>query len=273
MQKQNLLVIDGHNFLFKSFSVPFKFNSTKGTPLHVITTFLKQIRKSVEIVEKEEGLCTHIAIAFDTEHSADTNKGLLPEYKANRKQDYSQDEDSPFHHIDNIKHMLKLLGITTFEDNSCEADDYIASLTKKFVNENKGKVFIASSDTDYYQLVNEYVKVIKLGRGEEYTILTPEYIYQELKISPENYILYKSLVGDPSDNIPGVPGIGKVKASKIINKLFEYNLEPFTSIIERNMKLIQLDSEIKCKIEIPVLALNREKLFMNNKFLFEECCF
>ncbi len=147
MSKKNkiLLLIDGHNFLFKSYGVPFKFYSSNGTPLHVLTTFLGLIKRALKVEKFSD-----IAVVFDSE-SKNSNHSISDSYKANRKSDYSNDEDSPFKHLPLIKKSLKFLKVKTFEKRGIEADDMIGTLAMNYLKKNKnGKVFIASSDSDFY---------------------------------------------------------------------------------------------------------------------------
>jgi DNA polymerase I len=271
--QNTLLLIDGHNFLFKSYSVPFKFRSPSGTPLHVTSTFLNLLKKSINIVEKETGQCTHILVAFDCQGSTDKNKSIYADYKANRKHDYSLEEDSPFEHLVLIKKVLEASGILYYEDPQYEADDFIGTFAKDFVNQNNSKVVIASTDTDFYQLVNERVNLLKLGREGVYDVITNKYIYDQLQITPEQYVLYKSMVGDPSDNIPGIPKIGKIRASKILNNTFPFNLEEYSELLQRNKELISINCEVAYKLKWELHKVLKDKIYINNQNIFDSCGF
>lgn len=106
VSEMSLLVIDGHNLLFKSYAVPFSFKSAKGTPLHVVSTYLKYLRTLVQTYTPKE-----LVIVFDTE-TVTENRTLSEEYKANRKYDYIEDEDSPFIHLLIIQKVLDFCQIS-----------------------------------------------------------------------------------------------------------------------------------------------------------------
>jgi 5'-3' exonuclease len=108
---KRLIVIDGHNFLWRSYAVPFRFSSARGTPLHVITTFLKLIRRSVAVLP---GLnqSDHLIIVFDSDNGNE-NFSLSKDYKSNRKLHFSDTEDSPYQHLPHIKKALDYLKMTT----------------------------------------------------------------------------------------------------------------------------------------------------------------
>lgn len=261
--KQKLLIIDGHNFLFKSYSVPFKFYTKKGTPLHVTTTFLSLIKRAIKVTG-----CSQIAVVFDREEIT-SNHIIYKDYKANRKTDYSQDKDSPFMHLPHVKKVLKHLKIKTYEKKGIEADDLIASLTKQFLKTHKnGQVFIASNDSDFYQIVSKNVFQLILGKKGVNTFIAPKDIKLKLGITPKQYVYFKSLTGDKSDNIKGIPKIGSICASQIINKKLKMDLKDYSTLIQKNKKLIALNSELNICKNVNLLNLNSKILSVNNQEIF-----
>lgn len=269
--KRNLIVIDGHNFLFKAYGVPFKFYSKIGTPLHVVNTFIALVKRAIKTVDKFGG-CTDIAIVFDSEN-ATSNHALLKDYKANRK-DYSQVEDSPFTHLPFIQKSLKHLKIKTYEKKGIEADDLIASLATQYLGQYKtGKVFVFSNDSDFYQLLSNNVKqVIFKNKGID-LVFGPKELKEKLNIVPKQYVYFKSLTGDVADNIKGIPGIGPIRASQIINKKIEINLRDYTSIISNNQKLIKLNAGINVCKNIRNLELNSKIISCKNQKVFDRLGF
>lgn len=261
--KKTLLIIDGHNFLFKAYGVPFKFHSPNGTPLHVITTYLGLIRRAIKC-----STCSDIAIVFDTEHRTSNHK-LSEDYKANRKIDYSQDEDNPFKHLPYIKLVLKFLKIKTYEKRGTEADDIIASLATQYLKENKSsKVLIASSDSDFYQLLSKEISLIHFGKKGLNTLFTPSSLKNKYNITPKQYVLFKSLTGDSSDNIKGVPGIGPIRASKIINKEILFDMKEHAKLLDHNEKLVKLNTGINVCKELKVLKLDPKLETLKNQDIF-----
>lgn len=270
MTGQNLLVIDGHNFLWRAFSVPFNFSSKKGTPLHVVSSYLKLVRRTVQVMD-DLGKVDSVVVVFDSD-TGNSNFDLSPEYKANRKRDSSFDEDSPFRHLPYIKQALTVLGIPYLEIPNIEADDVIASLVTNFNRQDKGnRSFILSSDTDFYQLLNAQTKMVKLKPKEEYELIDEGYVRNKLGISCLDYVYFKSLVGDKADNIKGIKGIGPVSAQKIIHGKMGFNPDEFQDLLELNRKLIGLNFnlEISCNLT----PINLDNLKLPNKDLFQLCDF
>lgn len=267
--KNTVLLIDGHYFLYRSFAAPFKFYSKeKRVPLHVVTTFLKLLRRSVEIVEQRDKL-QYICVVFDSQKKNERKK-LDNKYKSNRTDDYSNFEDSPFVHYPYILRLLNHLEINYIEAEQYEADDYIATLTSNFSNT---KVYIASNDTDFFQLINSRIKIIKLMKKDEYIICNSKYLKDKYGITPSQYVLWKSFVGDKTDNIAGVPGIGEKRATQIMNN--SYNTQAthkinksYKDLIERNVMLITMKDNLKIKLHTNHLSFNRRKLHLPNNRLF-----
>lgn len=266
-----LILLDGHNLLFKSYAVPFKYYSKKGTPLHVVTTFLGLIRRVFKILEVDGS--DYCAIVFDSQ-SINTNRELSPKYKANRKYDYSNDEDSPFHHLPLIQKALNHLGLFYVESIGYEADDVIATMANKFIyNKNDGHVYIVSTDSDFYQLLSKNISVLRLKRKGAYNIFTHQMFMFEYEINVSDYVLYKSLIGDKTDNIEGLRGIGPVTAKKIIQKKVPFDANQYKEILELNRKLITLDCNTPFTFNQDACAINFDKTLQSNKIIYEVCCF
>ena len=270
MKRKNLIVIDGHNLLFKAYGVPFKFYSKQGTPLHVVTTYLSLIRRALKAIEPNE--CSDIVIVFDSYHKTSNHK-LLDTYKAHRR-DYTQDEDSPFHHLPYVEKIVKFLKIKSYRKKGVEADDIIASLAKGYRRAYRGShVYIVSGDSDFYQLLTKDISQIILENKSAFSLLTPEAVTRKLGISPKQYVYFKSLTGDKSDNISGVPGIGKVRAAKIIRKELEVDLRAHADILKRNKQLITLNTKMaNCK-NWNTLSLHSERLTLINAEIFSKLKF
>lgn len=266
---QNLVIIDGHNFLWRAYSVPFKFISPKGTPLHVVTTYLKLLRRAIASVQGFSGEDL-LVVVFDTD-TLSANHELSADYKANRKI-FSVEEESPFKHLPHVKKALSLLEIPYLEIENVEADDVIATLSKKCTT-NGGLSYIVSADTDFYQLLCPQVSIVKLKPQDEVEIIDENYLHQKLGISPSEYVYYKSLIGDTADNIKGVPGIGPITARKIIQKTKAFDEEMYGELLDLNRRLITLNQDIVLEQELGTFIYKDHIIRLTNKEIFEKCEF
>jgi DNA polymerase I len=268
---RKLLIIDGHNFLWKAYGVPFKFHSRKGTPLHVVTAFMSLMRRAVKAADAS-GNCG-VVIVFDRPEETDNHR-LSENYKANRKKDYSEDEDSPFHHLPQVVRVLKHLKVRTFSKKGAEADDLIASLARQFLAEfRSGHVFIASSDSDFYQLLGRNVSQVLLGPKGTHDILRPSSVKARTGVLPRQYVYFKSLTGDKADNVKGLPGVGPLRALRIIKKELAMDLRPHLSQIELNRKLIGLNGTLTVCRKPAALVPNPRIFAAKNADIFQKIGF
>lgn len=245
-----LLLIDGHNLLFQMFyGMPARIKGKDGTPIQGVLGF---IGATLKIIRQ---LCpSHICIVFDGEHENPRTE-LLASYKANRK-DYSlvPEEDNPFAQLTLIYKALDYLQIPYIETKNQEADDIIASFTKKY--ESIMQIIIVSGDSDFFSLISENTQIYRY-RGKQSYFCNKEYLEMKYGIAPNQYILFKSLIGDASDNIKGVLGIGPKTAASIVshyptydtlteeldaiqNKKIREKIKNAKDILYRNQQLIQL---------------------------------
>lgn len=255
---EKLLIVDGHNLLFRMFyGIPGTIKNSKDVDIKATFGFVGGIIKYVKRFTPDK-----IIVVFDSETSITENRNDYEDYKSNRI-DYSvlPDEENPFTQLPYIIDILNHLQVTNIEVQGNEADDYIASLCKKYRNENE--IVIVSTDQDFFQLVDENVSVYN-PRGKDGVLYTPEKVYEKFGVHPEQIIDYKVLVGDNSDNIKGVKGIGPKTAVKILScgsiecilnkeviiedKLLK-KLEGSIEIINRNNKLITMKNDLSIDID------------------------
>jgi DNA polymerase-1 len=188
---------------------------------------------------------TEAYIIFDGVGSSTNRKNLIPEYKSNRNTgklvnweafDNKDDEDdAKVNQISRLIHYLKCIPVKTLSMDKVEADDIIAHLSKQLAEEHNSKVYIVSSDKDFLQLVSNNITVY---RPVEKEFFTPEKVKSKFGVSPENFILYKTLLGDDSDKIPGVKGLGPGKLFKLFPELTtkKLTLEDIFDICESKYK-------------------------------------
>lgn len=252
---KKLLIIDGHNLLFQMFfGMPSRIINKDGKAIQGTLGFVGAFIKIIKMTNP-----THIMVLFDGEHENERSE-LLADYKANRT-DYSQvaDEESPFSQLQDVYNALDFMGIKHSEVTEMETDDVIASYTHTYGQ--KMQIVISSFDSDFFQLINENVRVLRY-RGDNTVICDTEYIKIKYGILPCQYADFKSLTGDNSDNIKGANKIGPKTAAQLIHQFsclenIITNIEQIAkpsikeSIIHsidrirNNYKLIKLDDKAK----------------------------
>ena len=241
MARKRVLLVDGNNILHQSFHKFEKLKSTDGKPSGAIFGFFKSLHMYIDRFQPND-----VYITFDNGHSPLRDK-LLPEYKEHR-QNISYDRESLFAQKAVIMKILRMLRIKyLFDKNNStvfEGDDLLAYLYFKKISK-ECLVTIVSSDKDFNQLLTtDRVKIFN-PRKEEYVRQTNcESLFG---YTPYETVDYLSLVGDSSDDIPGFPGIGPVKARKFLDKwhsiakYLELNADAkMKEGYERNRQLIDL---------------------------------
>ena len=215
-----VLIIDGLNLFLRNFAVMNVVNE-QGVHIGGLGGTLRSIGYLINTIKP-----TSAYIVFDGMGSSTNRKNLLPEYKSNRNtgkimnweafDDIDDEDDAKVNQISRLIHYLKCLPVKTISMDKVEADDIIAHLSDQLSTKENAKVFIVSSDKDFLQKVNHNITVF---RPIEKEFLTPEKVKAKFEIPPENFILYKTLLGDNSDKIPGVKGLGPGKLFKLFPEL------------------------------------------------------
>ena len=245
-----ILIVDGHNLLFQMFfGMPTKIIGAKGQAIHGLIGFVGAINRLADAY-----MPTHLVVMFDGEKK-NPRKDILVEYKANRI-DYSEvpEDENPFTQLPLIYEALDYMGIKHAETTDCETDDVIAAYALRYGKEDE--VLISSFDSDYFQLITDKVKVVRY-RGKCSVVCDEDYIREKYGVEPCRYLDLKCLVGDTSDNIPGIRGVGPKTAAKLINAIGDIAeirartneiesekirraIEEGGEVIERNLALIRL---------------------------------
>ncbi len=205
---KRLLLIDGHSMAYRAFfALPAEnFTTAQGQHTNAIYGFATMLL-SLLTTEKP----THVAVAFDVSRKTFRSE-IFPEYKANR----AKTPDEFRSQMSYLHELVTAFGITTFEVEGFEADDIIATISKQAEREN-AEVFICTGDRDSFQLVNDKTTVLYPKRGvSDLTRMTPDAVQEKYGMSPEQYPDFAALRGDPSDNLPSVPGVGEKTAAKWI---------------------------------------------------------
>lgn len=242
------LIVDGSNLLFQMFfGMPSRILNEEGKAIQRTLGFIGALLKIIRMVK-----ATHVAVLFDGEHG--TQRNLLDEgYKGNRP-DYGSmpEEDSPFSQLPDVYKALDHLGIRHTETVDCETDDWVAEYA--FTYGRELPVVIASFDSDFFQLITENVSVLRY-RGDRTAVCTPDYVKERFGILPSQYTDFKSLVGDPADNIKGIPKVGVKTAAALLNR--------FGSL----EKILERLPEIQRKGLREALLEHRERLLLNRRLI------
>lgn len=288
-----VLVVDGLNTFIRSFAAS---PVTNDDGLHIggISGTLLSIGHAIKTVDP-----TRVIVVFDGKNGTKGRRDIFPEYKANRKfkirlnrsEDVDDDGDSQLRQLMRLVEYMSHMPFSTVTVEGVEADDVIGYLvTEKF----KEQCYIMSSDKDFLQLVNDRVRIWSPTKKRLY--YTPD-IVEEYGVHPNNFVLYRALTGDKSDNIPGVDGLGlktllklypqfmdetKLSIEDIISQASSQpkskmcvKLTQSKSILERNLGLMQLSEAFipttsKLKILDQVDSPNRLVKYKFQSMLFED---
>ncbi|MBA0047015.1 DNA polymerase I [Mycobacteroides sp. LB1] len=207
-KQPTLLLLDGNSLAFRAFyALPAEnFKTQSGLTTNAVYGFTSML---INLLRDEAP--THVAAAFDVSRKTFRSE-RYPEYKATR----SATPDEFRGQIDIAKEVLQALGITVLAEEGFEADDIIATLATQ--GEAEGfKVLVVTGDRDALQLVTEDVTVLYPRKGvSDLTRFTPEAVVEKYGLTPTQYPDFAALRGDPSDNLPGIPGVGEKTATKWI---------------------------------------------------------
>ena len=239
VQNERILFIDGLNLFFRNFAVMNMVNPD-GVHIGGLGGFFRSLGAMIRQMDP-----TQVYVVFDGAGSANNRKNINPLYKSGRDlqritnwdafDDKRDEDDSKVDQMVRVIQYLKTLPVKTVSIDKVEADDIIAYLCNKVINDPKDKAFIVSSDKDFIQLVNDNVIVYRPMEKEYYTEQT---VIDKYKMSPKNFILHKTLLGDNSDKIKGVKGLGEKGLYKKFPELMErdMNLEDIFTICEAKLK-------------------------------------
>lgn len=264
MQKKNrLLIVDGNNLLFQMFyGIPTKIYNKRGRTIHATLGFVSALQRLVKSYRIERCL-----VVFDHDGS-DERKQTLDTYKANRVQDWGNmpADEVPFFEEEYIRACLGYLGVCTLDSCQMEADDLIASIALK--ERTESEVFIASYDSDFFQLIDENVSVIRY-RGEHTKLIDKQAFETEFGFSPSRYALFKALTGDTADNVKGVPSIGKKRAAQIVE-----NCENLTALHASDLAFLPPKARQNVTENLALVERNLSLILLSEKEIQGyQCCF
>ncbi|WP_233149927.1 DNA polymerase I [Kineosporia sp. A_224] len=205
-ERHRLLLVDGHSMAYRAFfALPVEnFSTSTGQVTNAVYGFTSML---INVLRDEQP--DHVAVAFDVSRKTFRSEQYA-EYKANRSASPAEFSGQ----VALIKEVLAALRVPTLEKEGYEADDIIATLTKE-ARRQDFQVLISTGDRDSLQLVEDHVTVLYPVRGvSELIRMTPEVVEERYGVRPERYPDVAALVGESSDNLPGIPGVGNKTAAK-----------------------------------------------------------
>jgi len=227
-----VLLIDGLNLFFRNFAM-MNFVNEQGVHIGGLGGFLRSLNSLINQVQP-----TSVYVVFDGVGSSTNRKNMLPEYKSGRNlvritnwdvfESLDDEHDAKVDQIVRLIHYLKCLPVKTLSLDKVEADDIIAYLSDILPIKHNSQVFIVSNDKDFVQLVNNNVTLYRPAEKEYYT---PQTVKDNFGILAENFIIYKTLLGDQSDKVEGVKGLGQKGILKKFPELAERTIS-FKELIE-----------------------------------------
>ncbi len=289
-----VLIIDSTNSFIRCFSV-IPAQNDDGEHIGGSLGFLRSIGAAIRQFKP-----TRVIAVFDGKGGSVKRKKIYAGYKANRMNPKSfnrpelfnsteHEQESMVHQFGRLIQYLRCLPITTIVMDHVEADDVIAYAVTDYFSKKSDQIIVMSDDKDYLQLINDKVNV---WRPVEKKLYTQESVEERFKVSAQNYLLYKVFIGDTSDGIPGVNGIGektiinklpilKERRALEIDELTTYCKESYDSklkliveqndIVRRNYALMQLhDVDISASNKMLIIDRLTEEVLPINKTQFKQ---
>lgn len=238
-----LVLIDGNAILHRAYHALPPLTTKDGEPINAVYGLITMLLKIIQDLEP-----THIAVAFDRKEPT-FRKEVFEDYQAHRPE---MDEDLA-DQFEYARKTLEAFGIPIFSKAGYEADDVIGTLAEQ-AQKDMEEIVIVTGDQDILQLVNGKVKVFLPARGvTKGKVYDKEDVIKKLGVEPERVIDYKALVGDPSDNYPGVKGIGPKTAEKLLNeyktfkKVYE-NVDKIEGSVGERLKEYKEDADLSYEL-------------------------
>lgn len=244
-----LLLVDGHGEAYRAFHAYPALTAPDGSPTGALYGFVQAVERLLESEAPD-----YFAVVWDG-GLAEARTGALPEYKANRP----AMPDDLAKQLGPMQAWLQARGCASLLADGVEADDWIARLA--LAGRKAGmRVLIATRDKDFMQLVDEQIRLLPPGRGTERGPMGPAEVRGKTGVEPTQIVDWLGLMGDNSDNIPGVPGVGPKTAAKLLRQFgsleavyqslgrvspprLRQALESHREIVWRNRELVRLDPD------------------------------
>ena len=252
-----VLIVDGLNLYLRAFAVNGALNDN-GVPVGGLTGFLRSLAYAIREVNP-----TRVIVVYDGQGGSQRRRKIHSDYKSNRKpgkritrwdafKDAREEKDAMKIQFSRLLDYLDFLPINVISIDRIEADDTIAYIAHTLLDKD---VTIMSSDQDFLQLVNDRITVWSPTKKKFYT---PRMVMDDYGVPAHNFLMYKVLMGDKSDNIEGVKGLGPKKLPKIIPDLLTHNTLDLDFILEHagkgeepmHKRIVESETQLKINEEL-----------------------
>ncbi len=247
MQKETVYIIDAHNFLYRNYYALPKLSTSAGMEVGALYGFVKWLAKLA--AEKKP---KYIAVCFDSPGGSKQRKEKYAQYKAHRK----EADEALILQLNEARSLVSSLGIKVFAESGLEADDIMACIALAAERDGAHAVLV-TSDKDICQILGENIKLWPSGNFKE-EVVGPEYVKHKFGIDKRYLLDYFSIVGDSSDNIPGIEGLGPKTTVSLIEKYG--HLDDILAAAERG------DKDLKEGVKNKVLAGKESALLSRDLF-------
>lgn len=259
-KEKNIYLIDAYALCYRAFYAIQSLNTSTGFPTNAVYGFINMLKKILRVYDPKM-----LAVVFDSAAPTVRHK-KYKEYKIHRK----PMPDDLILQIPKIKQVVKAYGIEIFQMEGFEADDIIATLAEK-MKTREFAVTIVTGDKDALQLIDEKTKVLSPHMGKD-KLYGAEEVEEKYGVAPGEMVDLMALMGDASDNIPGVKGIGRVMAGKLIGKYRTLenvygNIDEISSesvkkkltvgkeMAEFSREMVELDRDLPIEIDVKKLCV------------------
>src|SRR5689334_1648759 len=251
--QNNIVLFDGHNMLFRYFrGMPKTIIANTGEPIHGAYGFVAAV---IQHLKKFDPIAA--IVCFDSEGPPD-RVNTDSSYKSNRQWSYAESpSENPFSQLPFVEAALVRLRVRTVTIDGIEADDLIATIARHWSMAGM-RVYVASTDQDLLQLVDDRVSVY-YRRGKMEWTFSPAEVHGKFGVSAKQLGAWKALVGDPSDNVPGVPGIGRTTATALLRDYGSLS-GIYTNVGRLSPRISQVLTEHRDRVHrnYSLVALNRD---------------
>src|SRR3990172_7042318 len=266
-----LVLIDTLNFFHRAFhAYPPQLTTLQGEPINAVYGFATMLFALVQELKP-----THLAVAYESEKEPTFRALEFPAYKATRVPLPPEDQVIFDSQLSRLEEFIKAAKIASLQAEGFEADDLIGTAVSQLTNQpvnQSTEVIIASNDRDLMQLIGPRVRFCLPAVGKQQSKLyTEKDFFEEYGFQPASLVDYKALRGDPSDNIPGVRGIGEKTASELVKKygtvdeVYKHILE-IRPVVAQKLADGKKDAELSCRLATIVSDAPTDFKFEELKF-------